>query len=57
MKKIVIIAAVIVSSGITAFAFTGKKTENKPANTVKIETSDLAGKSSSMSGSQLGSAD
>lgn len=57
MKKIVIIAAVIISSAITAFAFTGKKAENKPATTVKIETADLAGKSSSISGTQLGSAD
>ena len=57
MKKIVIIAAVILSSAITAFAVSGKKAENKPANTVKIETADLAGKSSSLSGSQLGSAD
>ena len=57
MKKIIIIAAVVISSGITAFAFTGKKAENKPANIVKVEASDLAGKSNSFSGSQLGSAD
>ena len=57
MKKIIIIVAVIASSAITAFAFTGKKTENKPANTAKIETADLAGKSNSISGTQLGSAD
>jgi hypothetical protein len=57
MKKIIIIAAVIVSSAITAFAFTGRSTENKNANTIKVQTSDLAGKSSSLSGSQLGSAD
>jgi len=57
MKKIIIIAAVIVSSAITAFAFTGRTIENKHANTIKVETSDLAGKSSSFSGAQLGSAD
>jgi len=57
MKKIIIIAAVIISSGITAFAFANKKAESKTANTIKVGTSDLAGKSSSFSGSQLGSAD
>jgi uncharacterized protein YxeA len=57
MKKIIIIVAVIASSAITAFAFTGKKADNKTANTVKVQVSDLAGKSSSVSGTQLGSAD
>jgi hypothetical protein len=56
MKKIIIIVAVIASSAITAFAVTGKKAENKTA-TVKVQVSDLAGKSSSVSGTQLGSAD
>jgi uncharacterized protein YxeA len=57
MKKIIIIVAVIASSAITAFAFTGKKADNKTANTVKVQVSDLAGKSNSVSGTQLGSAD
>ncbi|MGN6180824.1 MAG: hypothetical protein ACTHNW_16700 [Mucilaginibacter sp.] len=57
MKKIIIIAAVIISSAITAFAFSGKTAENKHTNNIKVETSDIAGKSSSFSGSQLASAD
>jgi hypothetical protein len=57
MKKIIIIAAVIVSSALTAFAFSSKKADTKPVNTLKIDKADFAGKSYSVSGSQLSSAD
>jgi len=57
MKKIIIIAAVIVSSAITAFAFSSKKADDKPANIIKIDKADFAGKSNSVSGSQLSTAD
>jgi len=56
MKKIIIIAAVIVSSALTAFAFT-KTSDKKETNTPKIERPDLALRTVDAPKSDLATAD
>jgi len=56
MKKIIIIAAVILSSALTAFCIS-KKDDNKTINTLKIEKADFAVKSLNAPKSDLATAD
>jgi len=56
MKKIIIIAVVILSSAVTAFCIT-RNNDTKATNTIKIEKADFAVKSMSTEKSDLGSAD
>jgi uncharacterized protein YpmB len=56
MKKIIIIAVVVLSSVITAFALS-RKDEKKDISTLKIQASDFALKSINAPKSDLATAD
>ena len=56
MKKIIIIAAVVLSSAITAFALSNG-TSKKEISTIKIQQSDFAAKNISAPKSDLATAD
>jgi len=55
MKKIIIIAAIIVSSGLTAYCLNSKQTKTAKQTTLKINKSDFAVTGETQS--NLGSAD
>jgi len=56
MKKIIIIAVVILSSALTTWSLT-RSSEKKEANTIKIEKSDFTVKSINAPKSDLGTGD
>jgi hypothetical protein len=57
MKKIIIIAAVIISSGLTAYCLTAKSDKTNVANKLKIDKTEFAVKSMNGPKSDLATAD
>ena len=57
MKKIIIIAAVIVSSGLTAYCLNTKQNKASVETTLKINKADFSAKATSSVGPAVGSAD
>jgi len=57
MKKIIIIAAIIVSSGLTAYCLNVKQTKPVTTLTLKINTADFAAKTLNAPKSDLATAD
>jgi outer membrane murein-binding lipoprotein Lpp len=57
MKKIIIVAALIVSSGLTAYCLSAKETKTVTATTLKINTADFAVKTLNSPKSDLATAD
>ena len=57
MKKIIIIAAIIVFSGLTAYCLNAKQAKPVTASTIKINTADFAVKTLNGPKSDLATAD
>ena len=57
MKKIIIIAAIIVSSGLTAYCLNSKQAKTATVTTLKINTADFAVKTLGNFKSDLATAD
>jgi outer membrane murein-binding lipoprotein Lpp len=57
MKKTIIITAIIVSSGFTAYCLNAKQTKPVVASTIKINTADFAVKTLNAPKSDLATAD
>jgi outer membrane murein-binding lipoprotein Lpp len=57
MKKIIIVAALIVSSGLTAYCLNAKENKQHNATTLKINTADFAVKTLNAPKSDLATAD
>jgi len=57
MKKTIIIAAIIVSSGLTAYCYNAKKAKPNTVTTLKINTADFAVKTLGNFKSDLATAD
>jgi outer membrane murein-binding lipoprotein Lpp len=57
MKKIIIVVALIISSGLTAYCLSAKETKTVTATTLKINTADFAVKTLNGPKSDLGTAD
>ena len=57
MKKIIIVEALIVSSGLTAYCLNAKENKQHTATTLKINTADFAVKTLNAPKSDLATAD
>jgi hypothetical protein len=57
MKKIIIVAALIASSGLTAYCLNAKENKTITTTTLKINAADFATKSMNSPKSELGTAD
>jgi hypothetical protein len=57
MKKIIIVAALIISSGLTAYCLNAKENKINTATTLKINTADFAVKTLHGPKSDLATAD